>query len=186
MTQVSQVNILAGAYSSVYDGHHHLFEGGDWSTDARLPAFAEGMFDGIYRIHTVKLEWAGTDMTPDGSLLELALRNPDGGYAKKPFFTVRDTLINRGPGGALGFSTANSNPPPMKSGYEVQDATPCMPPLVHTFAQPVEAVAVQLRIQGHGWLGASNLAVEGELVRAFTVQEAAEYLKQYARNSRLY
>jgi hypothetical protein len=141
----------------------------NWSTDGREPATAVGYFAGeelesmgVWNITRIKLHWAGSDMTSAGARIVLRLRQPDGGYTFKPLFELLDKNINRGGlGAAVGFSLDSSDDTKrdLKVGWPL--ARDFVPALDLKLDEPLEAVALLLQVEGHGWLGAGGLEVEG-------------------------
>ena len=102
-------------------------------------------------------------MTTAGVRIVLRLRQPDGGYTFKPLLELVDKNINRGRPGEFSLDNPGDNTPVPKADWPL--ARDFVPALDLVLDEPLEALALLLQVEGHGWLGAGGLQVEGTWVR---------------------
>ena len=155
-------------------------EARNWGTDGREPATTVGYFAGeepgslgVWRITRIQLQWAGSDMTTAGARIVLRLRQPDGGYTFKPLFELVAKNVNRGRPGEFSLDNSDDTKRDLKVGWPLERNF--VPALDLVLDEPLEAVALMLQVEGHGWLGAGGLQVEGTKVRDLTAAETGAF-----------
>ncbi len=117
-----------------------VFTGGSWSNAKNGSDWLQRTFDGSYRVTRITIASAGTDVTTEGSSIEVQLLKPDGGWVRLD--RMENTNINRVnlSGGGIGNS---------------------VPDYSLSLSQPIEATAIRLLLTGNGWFSAQDVAVYG-------------------------
>lgn len=118
-----------------------VFQGGFWCNARNGSDWVQRDFGASYRVTSLSIESAGTDVTTDNSSIEIQLQRPDGSW--HTLDRLQDTNINWSElsGGARGRSQAS---------------------YARTLQPPLEARAFRLVLNGHGWFTARNIQIFGD------------------------
>lgn len=144
--RLSFINCPRPAGTTTYDSRHDRtidpFDGGNWGNLRGGYAWARRIFSTAVRIEGVYVAMAGSDISVDGSIIEINLLN-NGTVINVA--RLRDTTIGR---------------------WDI-DRNRTLPPQYFSFPA-VEVTGVELRMVGHGWFAATDIRVipEGCIRRA--------------------
>lgn len=126
-------------YDSFYGNSGDPFEGHAWSNAQGGEAWVMREFDRPVILNKISIQAAGTDVTPDNSLIRVEVKDKGGRWHS--VFELSDAVINR---------DFSANAPVIKVG-----------PQIIEFPN-VTVRAVRLFMKGHGWFTAQNIRFNGE------------------------
>ncbi len=180
----SIISPVLSAFTSYDDRlNTFCFLGGGWSSASRRPQVAEALFPGIVKVSNIVIPYAGSDMTVDRARIVVRLRTPDGGYTDLEEF--REATIGRGyetPEGQVDFSNdfPSEHPSfrPLKVGWKLKRNA--LKPLMLEAADGMEAIALQIFMEGHGWFALRGVEVYGEILKPLTSLQIRELKDDYA------
>jgi arabinofuranosyltransferase len=130
-------------YNSAYDPSDtagDVFRGGTWTSGCNDAAWIQTTFEATHVVDRIAIEVAGTDITTEGSLIELTLL--DTNDISVTVATLKETNIN--------WARASDG-----------EALNSLPEYRLDLPQPVTARAFRLSFTGHGWFFAKNIRVLG-------------------------
>jgi|GEM_PF-3884672 len=172
-----EVQYAYAGFSSVHHPHNTLFDHRRkqsdrlWMTANHRSQGAEGVFDGIYAVNRISLRTVVSQYTTDNLRGEIFLQMADGRYTLKPVYAWEGANIQPN------HSTALERALGMPRTSTIVEVVPwnVLDSLDLRLRVPVEAVAIALRLRGHGVFWVEALTCFGAYIGQHALSSVAAY-----------
>lgn len=167
-TDMEILPIFAG-FTSQYEYSGGVFDSDipsekrDWSSSSPQPQLLEAHFDGVYLVTRITARQISTDQTTEGFRWGFWARDGSGNLGPFPVDGIHDVNVGRS-ATDYGYSVDNdAELYPLHDGWTLKRKE--VGPMDVTLDHPYEAMAMQLRLEGHGWFRCVDIRFYGRLIR---------------------